>query len=173
MSKTLILTMAFGACKYPKICWTNRELAQETINSIIELKVAAFVERDVACEMKGARSVSMKTQGIVHAYGGNGREYLPGLRIIKAFKIWQESNHKEMEVILFITALPYESRCKRDLEIIFPGILIVTPSFDVEKDFWFNKNSTQWWTRSKRAWKFREKLISLLPWKVYEWLSMR
>jgi hypothetical protein len=171
---TVILAMAFGLGKGSGMGCSNEQIAEAVLEEIEEYGTPAFIERDVASAMCGDEGGWLSGKGKIKIFGENDPGYLPGLKIIEAFKLWQEENYPNMSNILLITAPPYEARCKRDLEKFFPDIQVDTPLFlDAKHGRWFEKSSSQWWTRSNWAWAFRECLISLLPRTMYEWLSTR
>lgn len=163
----VILTLAFG---FPPDLKMNKLLARETEKVVMKLKVPAFIERDIPVDLD---IISMAGEKI-EIYGRNIPAYLPCLKIMISFRDWWMKNDEGWQSVLLLVAPPYRKRCIRDLKRVMPDIIVLIEPFEfIDRGFWFSSSSSQWWTRSRWPWMFREVLISILPWKVYEWLSLR
>lgn len=173
MSAKIILVFAFGFYQmYGSDC-SNKELSRKTYEVIGKNKrTKIFVHWLVAREMRNLDMIKFRElEDSVHIYGKK-KEHIRSLRMIKDFKEWQRNNNPEMSEIILVAAPPLWGRCLNELKKFFPNVKISVETFKktIEKNFWFMDRSEVWWTRSERKWKLREKIISLLPWKVYEFL---
>jgi len=173
-AKKVLLVIGFGFCPlFGGYCFTNKKLSEKTFEVLEKNKESkAFIQWSVSYEMQNMDSI--RFSGIlnsVYIYEEK-KEYVPTLKIIKYFREWQKKSCPEMQRIILITAPPLWGRCLNEIQRYFPGVNVSVETFagTIEEELWFMERSTLWWTRSKRQWKVREKMLSLLPWRVYEFL---
>ncbi len=164
----VVLVLAYG---YPRLILSNIFLAAETEKILNQFSIPAFVERDIPLDRQ------LKGKFNLEIYGEeNLDEYLSDLKIIRAFKKWLREKHPNAKNILLLTASPYQKRCILDLKREMPEMNILVDRFDdFPSDFWFSKQSTQWWTSRESLWDVREGIILTarkIYWPLYEKIMM-
>lgn len=173
MSTKIILVFAFGLYQMYGTDCSNKELSRKTLEVIGKNEGArVFAQWLVAREMRNLDMIKFRQlKNVVRIYGKK-KNFIPSLRMIKDFKKWQQNNNPEMAEIILVAAPPLRGRCLNELQKFFPNTKVSVETFGrtIEENFWFMERSEVWWTRSKWQWQLREKILSMLPWKVYEFL---
>lgn len=104
----------------------------------------------------------------------NMKGYPNTLKLINEFaELAKKNNWKK---VLVIAAPMHAKRCVKDLRKMGFNAYedkYLRKQYNFSSIWWYNHNSTQTWTRSGLYWWSREIILRLLPWKIYEWITLR
>jgi hypothetical protein len=154
-----IVAFAFGV---PDTIRSNRRIAEIASQKAQELKAPVYTQLDVRIE-----------PGIEVEYIDQKLNNPPQtLRIARGAIRW--AKRLELRELWVSAAKPHLWRCLRDLEQVVreAGIQIEIRVFkEIEQcpEYkWFCSDSAQEWTRSRKAWNKRERILKLMPFFFYK-----
>lgn len=167
--KKIIVPLAFGAsATFGPTIAPNRVIAERALE-LSEGKYKIFAQIDVAL-------VDINT--VIVTNGKNVFDYISTLQIAEYVFRYCVTNHliseetldpKCLPIAHLVVAPPHEARAIRDFQKT--GFAVEIDSELAKKyppDFWFDKNSTQRWTRHPLLWWSREIILRVLPWVLYK-----
>lgn len=170
VKKKVVLAFAFGA---PSNLYYNTVICQRALYLANELNIALITQEDISANIVKVKLSREPLPSLLVARHPQGH-YLSALGVIVyGLERWCDEHHfPKSEVDVYIVTAPLLiKRCVRDL--IKEGFEhIKTPFQNYPRTCWFDKNSTQPWTRSWWRWWLREIPLRLLPWWLYQKLSL-
>lgn len=120
-------------------------------------------------------SVPLKSKANCYFVGSkNPADHISTPVLVKEF--YDLAKEKKWNSVLVVCAPDYSNRVARDVRIIFKkhkqGIKINTWSFRRESNaLWYDKKSTQFWTRYRFLFKIYEQILMSMPFIVYKKLT--
>lgn len=160
--KTGIVAQAFGV---PEGILSNRRIAKIASRKALELGAPVYTQLDV--RLKPGVKVEYTDEKL-----GNPPTTL---RIARGAVQW--ARKQELTELWVSAAKPHLWRCLRDLKraVREAGVKIeIRACEEIEQypeDEWFCPDSTQERTRSRKAWEKRERILKLMPFLLYKYLT--
>lgn len=161
MAKMGIVAFAFGV---PYTIRSNRHIAEIALKNAQEFNAPVYTQDDVYFSFQLRIKVEYTEEEI-----GNPP---PTLRIARGAIRWaKRSGFTQLWVV---AAEPHLWRVLRDLRLSADeagsqiDICTSNEIFKYRKDSWFCPDSIQEWTRSRKAWNKRERILRLLPFFIYK-----
>ena len=118
-------------------------------------------------------SVPMDTSISVSYIGAEVETHVSTLKLMEEFVGLLKE--KRWHRIVIVSEPSYLIRCERDLKKVLGKnawkYQISLYVYSDGGDCWFDKNSTQWWIRSRGLFRLREVVIQLLPFWLYKLIS--
>lgn len=159
--RKVILALSFGK---PADISPNRTIA------CLARKLSGNSELPIVAD----RSIPLENSIQVNYIGEEAEVHVSTLKLMEEFLAlalkygWDE--------VTMVSEPSYLKRCERDLKRVLKdnGRLceISLYAFVASDDsVWFDKQSDQWWIRSRRLFRLREALIMALPWFLYKFIS--
>jgi len=156
-----IVAFAFGA---PGTIWSNQRIAEIASEKALEIDAPVFTQADVRINKPG-----VQVKYILEKPGGPP----PTLRIARGALRW--ARQKRLTTLWIAAAEPHLWRVLRDMEEAARegkaqhiDIAVCAETLQYQKNSWFCSDSTQAWTRSRKAWERRERILMLLPFSLYK-----
>jgi hypothetical protein len=171
----LVIAKEFGSLYYSGYFAANVKIGEATFQKIKEGNVIAYVSKFVAKEMhieNWQEFSRLERDGLLHVFG-NDYKFLSVSKTVANFVMWQKQNRFEVKEIVLVVAPFLREEFEFELRKFFSSTNVQISAVDfpgTEENFWFWKNSNRWWTRSKLHWKLRNKILSLLPEKINDWI---
>ncbi|MGE4554981.1 MAG: hypothetical protein AB7D02_02550 [Candidatus Paceibacterota bacterium] len=162
IEKVGIIIFPFGS---PSTIPPNRVLGEIGLKKAQELKKAlVYTHHDI--------SISKGGEVDVEYFEEKSNKPSTTLQMAREAVKWAKDHH--LTELLVIAAKPHLWRVLRDLSLVIKESEIkielrTLPEIEeYPEDFWFCSESTQKRTRSKIAWKTREKILRLIPKILYK-----
>jgi len=161
--KSGILAFAFGA---PKTILANQLIAQIATQKAYELKAPIYTQLDIQIKDKNVKVDFIKEQVSKRP---------STLKISEKAIQWAEN--KNITDLWIVAASPHLWRCARDVSYIVDkknlkiNIHLCKKINIYPESSWFCINSIQKRTQSKKNWKRRERIIRLIPFYIYKFIT--
>lgn len=165
MAREVVLAFAFGA---PYSIVPNKTIGKRAIFFSQHFDADIFTQKDVPA------TGSDKCEWVTYIEDLNPeKKYVSTLDIVKSFI--ETAKKKGWKKVIVVATPQHKERCYRDLRKSIKEenseIPIMQITLDDCSDLlknWYDKNSTQWWTRSCLWWWLREIPLRLMPWRLYK-----
>ena len=163
MKKQGVVAFAFGA---PETVTSNKWIHCIAARKAKKLNASVYTQRDVLV-LSG--TITLGDVTCIEEESGNPPSTL---RIARGAVRWAKE-HGIVELWV-VAALPHLSRCLRDMKMAVcemgGGIVILTCEEikNYPEDLWFCPFSKQKWTRTRKAWERRERIVRFMPFWIYK-----
>jgi len=159
-SRRGIVAFSFGR---PKTIRSNRAIAQLARERALLTGAHVFTQKDVPIDP------DIRFGGLVFA--NQIYETIPPSTLDVSIQATRWIDRNKIDTLEVVAAGPHMWRAHRDMcEVLYdhkPKVTITKVAV-VDDDSWFCADSLQWFTRSRKLWELRERLLRKFPFPIYE-----